>query len=102
MPLTTLEWSVGLGSWIGLILVGLIISNTNKAEPFILSVLPIITITAFYILIHAGFLALQLLLWTLSVMFDAEILMSAFIVLLITLIVHTIQNARSLVGEQVD
>jgi hypothetical protein len=102
MPLTILEWSVGLGAWIGLILAALLISTTYKAEPFALSVLPIAAITGFYIAIHIGILVVQLLLWTLSIMFNGEILASICTIILVSLITYTIQNTQALLTEEVD
>jgi len=100
MELTVLEWSFGLGSWIGLMCIGMLVAGYDyEIPPFLLSIIPIITITSLYVLIQGSILLSKLLLWNLYLMLQREVMGTAFVIFLSTLLVITIRNVRKLIKE---
>jgi len=100
MELTVLEWSFGLGSWIGILCIGMLVAGyEQEIPPFLLSIIPIITITALYILIQTGLLISKLLLWNLFLMFHHDVMTMAFTIFITSLLVITIRNIQSMIKE---
>jgi hypothetical protein len=100
MELTVLEWSFGLGSWIGLMCIGMLVAGYDyEIPPFLLSIIPIITIISLYVLIQGSILLSKLLLWNLYLMLQREVMGVAFVIFLSTLLVITIRNIRKLIKE---
>jgi sensor histidine kinase regulating citrate/malate metabolism len=100
MELTVLEWSFGLGSWIGILCIGMLVTGYEyEIPPFLLSIIPIITITLLYVLIQTALLLSKLILWNLYLMLQREIMGAAFVIFLCTLFIATVRNVRKLIKE---
>ena len=100
MELTILEWSFGLGSWIGIMCIGMLVAGYDyEIPPFLLSIIPIITITVLYVAIQGCILLSKLLLWNLFLMFRYDIMTMAFTIFITSLLVITIRNIRKMVTE---
>jgi apolipoprotein N-acyltransferase len=86
--MTPIEYSAGLGGWISLVLILLLIQK-KPVDPLLLFLLPACVIGLTYAVFHLAWVGLLLLLFVLSSMAQPIILITVFVALLVSVTTYT-------------
>lgn len=108
MDFTLLEYACGMGAWISLII--LVVAyfvaeehefyTTSLTKALLAFLVPLVIMTALYILFHLGLVLYNLLLWILMLMIRPDIIGATFFVFLLCLSVITINNVITLMDAE--
>ena len=108
MDFTLLEYACGMGAWISLII--LVVAyfvaeehefyTTSLTKALLAFLVPLVIMTALYILFHLGLILYNLLLWILMLMIRPDIIGATFFVFLLCLSVITINNVITLMDAE--
>ena len=108
MDFTLLEYACGMGAWISLII--LVIAyfvaeehqfyTTSLTKALLAFLVPLVIMTALYILFHLGLVLYNVLLWILMLMIRPDIVGATFFVFLLCLSVITINNVITLMDAE--
>jgi len=108
MDFTLLEYACGMGAWISLII--LVVAyfvaeehefyTTSLTKALLAFLVPLVIMTALYILFHLGLILYNLLLWILMLMIRPDIVGATFFVFLLCLSVITINNVITLMDAE--
>jgi hypothetical protein len=108
MDFALLEYACGMGAWISLII--LVVAyfvaeehqfyTTSLTKALLTFLVPLVIMTALYILFHLGLILYNLLLWILILMIRPDIVGATFFVFLLCLSVITINNVMTLMDAE--
>jgi hypothetical protein len=108
MDFALLEYACGMGAWISLII--LVIAyfvaeehqfyTTSLTKALLAFLVPLVIMTALYILFHLGLVLYNVLLWILTLMIRPDIVGATFFVFLLCLSVITINNVMTLMDAE--
>jgi hypothetical protein len=108
MDFALLEYACGMGAWISLII--LVIAyfvaeehqfyTTSLTKALLAFLVPLVIMTALYILFHLGLVLYNVLLWILMLMIRPDIVGATFFVFLLCLSVITINNVMTLMDAE--
>ena len=108
MDFALLEYACGMGAWISLII--LVVAyfvaeehqfyTTSLTKALLAFLVPLVIMTALYILFHLGLILYNLLLWILMLMIRPDIVGATFFVFLLCLSVITINNVITLMDAE--
>jgi len=108
MDLSLLEYACGMGAWISLIILVVAyfiaeeheLYTTSLTKALLTFLVPLVIMTALYILFHIGLVLYNVLLWILTLMIRPDIVGATFFVFLLCLSVITINNVITLMNPE--
>jgi len=108
MDLTVFEISCGVGAWIGIFCLIIILVNSEENQIYastsvkalVAFIIPVSIITFIYLAIQIGIMFAKILIWLLTTMFHFDILFTSFIIIMSTLAGLTIGNTIKLLEDK--
>jgi hypothetical protein len=108
MDLTVFEISCGVGAWIGIFcLIVLLVNSENNqiyastsVKALVAFIIPVAIITFIYLAFQIGIMFAKILIWLLTTMFHFDILFTSFIIIMSTLAGLTIGNTIKLLEDK--
>jgi hypothetical protein len=106
MDLSLLEYACGMGAWISLMI--LVVAyfvaeehefyTTSLTKALLAFLIPLVIMTALYILFHLGLVLYNVLLWILMLMIRPDIVGATFFVVLLNLVYITVNHTTALLN----
>ena len=108
MDLTVFEISCGVGAWIGIFCLIILLCNSEENQIYastsmkalVAFIIPVAIITFIYLAFQIGIMFGKILIWLLTIMFHFDILFTSFIIIMSTLAGLIIGNTIKLLEDK--